>query len=106
LPSFKERIADLRLKSAALMLAMKHPRTPWRAKASGALTLLYLLSPIDLIPDFIPVLGQLDDLIIVPFGIWLTVKLIPDGVWSECMAQAAEGNQNHEPHEKHETGRA
>jgi uncharacterized membrane protein YkvA (DUF1232 family) len=72
-----------------LQLALRHPRTPWYAKACGALTLLYALAPIDLIPDFIPVIGLLDDLILVPAGIWLTVKLIPDPVWRECQAEAA-----------------
>lgn len=71
------------------MLAMKHPRTPWYAKATGALTLLYALSPIDLIPDFIPVIGYLDDFVLVPAGLWLTIKLVPKEVWAECEAEAA-----------------
>lgn len=67
---------------------MRHPRTPWYARACGALTLLYALAPIDLIPDFIPVIGLLDDLILVPLGLWLTVKLIPSAIWAECKAEA------------------
>ena len=68
---------------------MKHPGTPWYAKACGILTLLYLLAPIDVIPDFIPVIGHLDDIILVPFGFWLTIKLIPKDVWLECEAVVA-----------------
>ncbi|MCW8129918.1 MAG: DUF1232 domain-containing protein [Planctomycetota bacterium] len=68
---------------------MKHPRTPWYAKAVGALTLLYALAPIDLIPDFIPVIGYLDDFVLVPAGLWITIKLVPPEVWAECEAEAA-----------------
>ncbi|MBI3829169.1 MAG: DUF1232 domain-containing protein [Planctomycetes bacterium] len=71
------------------MLAMKHPRTPWYAKGVGALTLLYALAPIDLIPDFIPVIGYLDDFVLVPAGLWVTIKLVPNDVWAECEAEAA-----------------
>lgn len=70
-------------------MAMKHPRIPWYAKVCGILTLLYLLAPIDLIPDFIPVIGHLDDVILVPLGIWLTIKLIPKDVWAECETEVA-----------------
>lgn len=69
-------------------LALRHPRTPWYAKAVGGLTLLYALSPIDLIPDPIPILGHLDDLILVPIGLWLTIRLVPADVWAECKAAA------------------
>jgi uncharacterized membrane protein YkvA (DUF1232 family) len=74
---------------AVLTLALRHPCTPWYARAVGALTLLYALSPIDLIPDFIPVLGLLDDLILVPIGLWITFRLIPRDVWQACAARAA-----------------
>jgi len=67
-----------------IYLAFKHHRTPWYAKAIIVLVVSYALSPIDLIPDFIPVLGYLDDLILVPAGIALAIKLIPDDVISEC----------------------
>jgi uncharacterized membrane protein YkvA (DUF1232 family) len=89
LPTFRERVSALRSKAAVVILAMKHPGTPWYAKACGILTLLYLLAPIDVIPDFIPVIGHLDDLILVPFGFWLTIKLIPKNVWLECEADVA-----------------
>lgn len=78
----------LKQSCVVLMLALKHPRTPWYAKALGGLTLLYALAPMDLIPDFIPVLGYLDDFILVPTGVWLTVKLVPTDVWDECKAEA------------------
>lgn len=66
----------------AIYLASRDPRVPWYAKALAAAVAGYALSPIDLIPDFIPVLGYLDDLIIVPLGIWLAVSLIPADVMS------------------------
>lgn len=72
----------------ALWLAPRHPRVPWHAKVVAAAVAAYALSPIDLIPDFIPVLGYLDDLLIVPAGIWLAVKLIPPDVMAE-LRQAA-----------------
>jgi uncharacterized membrane protein YkvA (DUF1232 family) len=73
----------------ALFLAARDPRTPWYAKAAAGLVAAYALSPIDLIPDFIPVLGYLDDLILVPAGIWLVVRLIPVDLMRELRAQAA-----------------
>src|SRR5262245_33820874 len=73
----------------ALWIAARDPRVPWYAKAVGAVIAAYALSPIDLIPDFIPVLGYLDDLIIVPLGIVLAVKLVPRDLMSEFRAQAA-----------------
>ena len=65
-------------------LLLRHPQTPWYAKAVGGATLLYAVSPIDLIPDFIPVIGHLDDLLLVPLGLWLTYALIPEPVRQEC----------------------
>lgn len=79
-----DKVRRIGERCAVLARALKHPRTPWYAKAVGALTLLYALSPIDLIPDFIPVLGHLDDIVLVPLGIWATIKLIPREVWMEC----------------------
>ena len=73
----------------ALYLAARDPRVPWPAKAIAILVAGYALSPIDLIPDFIPVLGYLDDLIIVPLGIWIAVRLIPPEVMAEHRATAA-----------------
>ncbi len=84
------KIKSERLKSEiyALYLASKHPRTPWYAKVLAALIIGYALSPIDLIPDFIPVVGYLDDLILVPLGIALLMKIIPRGILEECRAKA------------------
>jgi len=72
----------------ALWLAARDPRVPWYAKLAAALVAAYALSPIDLIPDFIPVIGYLDDLIIVPAGILLAVTLIPAPVMAELRAEA------------------
>ena len=88
MPTLKERAQALKRQCVVLMLAMKHPGTPWYARMCGAVTLLYALSPIDLIPDFIPVFGLLDDLILVPIGIWFTIRLVPAPVWEECAAEA------------------
>lgn len=71
-----------------LWFAGKHPDTPWYAKALGLLVVAYALSPIDLIPDFIPVLGYVDDILLLPALIWLTVKLLPQSVLAECRVQA------------------
>ena len=82
----------LKEKLRALHLASRHPRTPWYAKLLAILVVGYAFSPIDLIPDPIPILGYLDDLILLPIGIWLTLRLIPEDVWRECEAQARTSN--------------
>jgi uncharacterized membrane protein YkvA (DUF1232 family) len=79
---------DTELEGLALYIAIRDPRTPWYAQALGAFVVAYALSPIDLIPDFIPVLGYLDDLLILPVGFWLTVRLIPSDVVTEARAAA------------------
>jgi uncharacterized membrane protein YkvA (DUF1232 family) len=73
----------------ALFLAARDPRTPWCAKVMAGLVAAYALSPIDLVPDFIPVLGYLDDLVIVPLGIWIAVSLMPSRLMQEFRAEAA-----------------
>jgi uncharacterized membrane protein YkvA (DUF1232 family) len=73
-----------------LWFAGKHPQTPWYAKALGLFVVAYALSPIDLIPDFIPVLGYVDDVLLLPALIWLTIKLLPPEVLAPCRAQADE----------------
>jgi uncharacterized membrane protein YkvA (DUF1232 family) len=73
----------------ALYLASRDPRVPWPAKAIAALTVAYALSPIDLIPDFIPILGQVDDLVLVPLGLALAIRLVPAQVLAELRAEAA-----------------
>ena len=75
--------------AVAVWIAARDPRVPWYAKILAASVAAYALSPIDLIPDFVPVLGYLDDIIIVPAGILLTVRLIPDGLMEEFRAEAA-----------------
>ena len=74
----------------ALYIAARDPRTPWYAKALATFVVAYALSPIDLIPDFIPVIGYLDDLLLVPAGLWLATKLVPADVIEECRARAAQ----------------
>jgi uncharacterized membrane protein YkvA (DUF1232 family) len=73
----------------ALYLAARDPRVPWYAKGLAIAVAGYALSPIDLIPDFIPVLGYVDDLIIVPLGVWATISLIPADVLAEYRAVAS-----------------
>ena len=79
----------IRRDAVALYLAARDPRTPWYAKALAVCVAGYALSPIDLIPDFIPVLGYLDDVVIVPLGILAVVKLIPHAVMADSRAAAA-----------------
>jgi len=88
LERWKERARELKTETYALYLAVKDPRVPWYAKFCALCVVAYALSPIDLIPDFIPVLGYLDDLILVPIGIALTIKMIPPRVLAECRAKA------------------
>ena len=73
-----------------LWFALKHPLTPWHARAFAAVLTAYAMSPIDLIPDFIPILGYLDDLIIVPVGVWLLLRMVPTQVLTDSKDQADE----------------
>ena len=86
LEKLKSRARALKNEALAVYFAAKDPRTPWYAKAVAFLTTAYAFSPIDLIPDFIPILGYLDDLFIVPAGIALAIRLIP----AEVLAEARE----------------
>lgn len=79
----------LKRDAIAILLALRDPRTPRLAKVTGFLTCAYAFSPIDLIPDFLPVVGQLDDLLLVPIGILLTRRLIPAPLWAEFQNRAA-----------------
>lgn len=88
LKSIKERAQKLKSDIPAVFLALKHRGTPWYAKALAAVTVGYALSPIDLIPDFIPVLGYLDDLLLLPALVWTVVKLIPKDVFDDCRKRA------------------
>lgn len=85
----KSRARVLKQEAFAIYLAARDPRTPWYAKILIFFVVTHTFSPIDLIPDFIPVLGYLDDLIITPGGIWLAVRLIPPEVLAEARATAA-----------------
>ncbi|MGY4311064.1 YkvA family protein [Bradyrhizobium quebecense] len=89
LSSIKAWARNLKRDSVALYLASRDPRVPWYAKALAVAIAAYALSPIDLIPDFIPVIGYLDDLILLPLGIWLAISLVPDEVMAECRANAS-----------------
>jgi uncharacterized membrane protein YkvA (DUF1232 family) len=79
---------SLKRDTHAVWLAARDPRTPWYAKGLALVVAAYALSPIDLIPDFIPVLGYLDDLILVPAGLWLVLRLIPPQVLADHRAAA------------------
>lgn len=85
---WRQQARRLKRETYALYLAVRDPRTPWYAKAVAACVVAYALSPIDLIPDFVPVLGYLDDLILVPLGIALVLRLVPGAVLRDCRAQA------------------
>lgn len=74
----------------AISLAVRDPRTPWYARALGVVVVAYALSPIDLVPDFVPVLGLLDDAILLPLGIWLVVRLVPPDALADARVAAAE----------------
>ncbi|MGB3328057.1 MAG: YkvA family protein [Thermomicrobiales bacterium] len=86
---WKDRARLLKSQVIALMIAYRDPRTPWSARIVAACVLGYAFSPIDLIPDFIPVLGIVDDLILVPLGVALAIRLIPAEVWAEAQVTAA-----------------
>ena len=86
----KEQAAKLKADIPAVFLALKDKRTPLIAKIIAAVTVAYALSPIDLIPDFIPVLGYLDDVLLLPILVIVVTKLIPTSVWIECRSQAAD----------------
>ena len=88
--NLRDRAKKLKTDVPAVFLALKDKRTPWYAKITAGIVVIYALSPVDLVPDFIPVLGYLDDVIILPALIALTVKLIPKETFAECR-ECAEG---------------
>jgi len=85
---WRKWVSVLKQDTYALYLASRDRRVPWAAKILLIVVVAYALSPIDLIPDFVPVLGYLDDMVLVPLGIALAIKLIPADVWEECKAEA------------------
>ena len=97
LEKLRQRVRRLKAETFALYLAARHPSTPWYAKMLVAFIVAYALSPIDLIPDFIPVLGYLDDLILIPIGIALAIKLVPPAVLTECRARSQEALEHGKP---------
>ena len=88
--AWRERARALKREVVTLYFACRDPRTPWYAKTLAACVVAYALSPIDLIPDFIPVLGYLDDLVLVPLGIALVLKLTPADVLLDARRRAAQ----------------
>jgi uncharacterized membrane protein YkvA (DUF1232 family) len=87
---WKQKARHLKVEIYALYLAYRDPRVPWYAKAFVALIVGYAFSPIDLIPDFIPVLGYLDDLVLIPLGVAVALKMIPEKVMEDCRIRSKE----------------
>lgn len=85
---WKNMAMQFRLQTLALYFAYRDPRTPWFAKWFALAVVAYALSPIDLIPDFVPVLGYLDDLVLIPLGVFLAMKMISPVVMEDCKAKA------------------
>ena len=95
--SWKRRAKQLESETYTLYLAYKDPRVPWYAKAFAALLVGYVFSPIDPIPDFIPVVGLLDELVVVPLGVILARKMIPEEVLAECRQKSWEATREDKP---------
>ena len=85
---FKDKTSQLNQQIGAMYIAMKRSDTPLYAKLACGLCVYYVLSPLDVIPDFIPVLGMVDDVVILPFLLWLAIKLMPVDIMEECITQA------------------
>jgi uncharacterized membrane protein YkvA (DUF1232 family) len=86
--TWKQRARQLKKETYAIYIACKDPRVPWYARVFAGFVVAYAFSPIDLIPDVIPILGYLDDLVLVPLGIILVLKMIPPAVLAECREKA------------------
>ncbi len=86
--SWKNRVQQLKTELYALYLAYRDPRVPWYGRLWAAVVVAYAFSPIDLIPDPIPVLGYVDDLILIPLGIWIALRMIPAEVMAESRQKA------------------
>ena len=97
LQTWKRWARRLSAQTYALYLAYRHPKTPWYAKALTALIVGYVFSPIDPIPDFIPLVGLLDEMVVVPIGVLLAAKMIPPDVLEECREKAREVAEGEKP---------
>jgi uncharacterized membrane protein YkvA (DUF1232 family) len=86
--SWKRGARQLSAQAYTLYLAYRHPKTPWYAKVFAALIVGYVFSPIDPIPDFIPGVGLLDEMVVVPIGVWIATKMVPREVFEECQEKA------------------
>ena len=97
LEAWKRRARQLSAQTYTLYLAYRHPRTPWYAKVFAALIVGYVFSPLDPIPDFIPGVGLLDEMVVVPIGVLLATKMIPREVMEECQEKAREVAEGEKP---------
>src|ERR671914_822346 len=97
LETWKRRARQLSAQTYALYLAYRHPKTPWYAKVFAALVVGYVFSPIDPIPDFIPGVGLLDEMVVVPIGVVIAAKMIPQDVFEECREKAREVEEGEKP---------
>ncbi len=95
--AWKQRARQLSAQTYALYLAYRHPRTPWYAKVFAALVVGYVFSPIDPIPDFLPGVGLLDEMVVVPIGVLIAAKMIPQEVLEECREKAWEVAEGEKP---------
>ena len=95
--AWKQRARQLSTQTYALYLAYRHPRTPWYAKVFAALVVGYVFSPIDPIPDLLPGVGLLDELVVVPIGVVIAAKMIPQDVLEECREKAREVAEGEKP---------
>jgi uncharacterized membrane protein YkvA (DUF1232 family) len=95
--AWKRRARQLSAQPYALYLAYRDPRTPWYAKVFAALIVGYVFSPIDPIPDFIPGVGLLDEMVVVPIGVLIAAKMIPPEVFDECRQKASEVAEGEQP---------
>ena len=90
LDAWKQRARHVQNEVCALYLACRDPRMPWYARVLAGAVVAYALSPVDLIPDFVPILGYLDDLVLVPLGVALVLRLVPADLMAACRLRASE----------------
>jgi uncharacterized membrane protein YkvA (DUF1232 family) len=95
--AWKRRARQLSAQTYALYLAYRHPRTPWYAKVFAALVVGYVFSPIDPIPDFLPGVGLLDEMVVLPIGVLIAAKMIPQEVLEECKEKGREVAEGEKP---------